>query len=172
MALAFERLVLWREAEAPDTGEGRRTGSDSMNSFSKPLDYGEYVAWIAFWAQFIVLAAVAILGAFFASEGGEPGDYSCGLWLSFAAIALAFMRLKQHFDAGRTDGPTFPSVDDVTNPIAILVVFVILGLAGLFLAADNEADSLHDAGLVLFGASGFTVFLSLKHVFSKLYARR
>ena|SRR5437763_3728601 len=138
----------------------------------KPLDSREYWLWIAFWAQFAALALLAIVGAFFASEGGEPGDYSAGLWLSFAAIALAFLRLKQYFDAGRTDWPTFLFVEDMTNLIAVIVVFVILGLAGLFIAAGSEHGSLHNAGIALFAASGLAVFLSLKRVFDKLEGHR
>jgi uncharacterized membrane protein YhaH (DUF805 family) len=134
---------------------------------SKPTDSREYWLWIAFWGQFVVLALLAIVGAFFASEGGEPGDYTAGLWLSLAAVALAFLRLKQYFDAGRTDWPSFLFVDDMTNLIAVIVVFVILGLAGLFIAAGAEG-SLHNAGIALFAASGLAVFLSLKHVFDKL----
>jgi hypothetical protein len=113
-----------------------------------------------------------MVGAFFASGGGEPGDYSCGLWLSFAAIALAFLRLKQYFDAGRTDWSSFLFVDDMTNLIAVIVVFVIVGLAGLFIAAGSDSNRLQTAGIALFAASGIAVFLSLKHVFDKLDAQR
>ena len=132
----------------------------------------EYWLWIIFWAQFAALALLAIVGAFFASGGGEPGDYSTGLWLSLAAIALAFLRLKQYFDAGRTDWPSFLFVDDMTNLIAVIVVFVIVGLAGLFIAAGSDSDSLHVGGIALFAASGLAVFLSLKRVFDKLEERR
>ena len=51
-------------------------------------------AWLGFWAQFIVLGFLAVLGAFFASGDSAPGEYTCGLILSLAAIALAFLRLK------------------------------------------------------------------------------
>jgi hypothetical protein len=144
-----------------------------MNSIGSrtPLDSREYWSWIGFWGQFAVLALLAIVGAFFASEGGEPGDYSCGLWLSVTAIALAFLRLKQYFDTGRTDWPSFLFVDDMTNLIAVIVVFVIVGLIGLFVAAGSDSNSLQASGVALFIASGLAVFLSLKHVFDKLDAR-
>lgn len=138
----------------------------------KALDSREYLSWIVFWAQFVVLALLAIIGAFFASQGGDPGDYSTGLWLSLAAIALAFLRLKQYFDAGRTDWPSFLFVDDMTSLIAAIAVFVIIGLAGLFIAAGSNSDSLHIGGIALFVASGLAVFLSLKRVFDKLEERR
>jgi hypothetical protein len=144
----------------------------SQSRTNKPANSREYWLWIVFWAQFAALALLAIVGAFFASEGGEPGDYSAGLWLSLAAIALAFLRLKQYFDAGRTDWPTFLFVDDMTNLIAVIVVFVIVGLAGLFIAAGSDSDSLHVGGIALFAASGLAVFLSLKRVFDKIEERR
>ena len=136
----------------------------------KPMQSGEYWTWIVFWAQFAVLAVLAIVGAFWASQGAGPGDYSTGLWLSFAAVALAFMRLKQYFDAGRTDWPTFLFVDNMRNLIAAIVVFVIVALAGLFVAAGSDG-SLHNAGIALFAASGLAVFLTLKRVFDKLEER-
>jgi hypothetical protein len=138
----------------------------------RALEPRDYFSWIAFWVQFALLAAVAIFGAVFASEGGEPGDYVSGLWLAGAAIALGFMRLKQYFDAGPVDWPTFLLVEDWINLVAVIVVFVIVGLGGLFLAAGSPSLSLHDAGLALFAASGLAVFLSLKRVFDKLEGRR
>jgi hypothetical protein len=128
----------------------------------------EYWSWFGFWAQFVVLGLLAIIGAWFASAGGRPGDYACGLVLSIAAILLAFMRLKQRFDGGAADWQSFLFVDDMANLVAAIVVFTILGLAGLFIAAGAEAGSLHDSGVALFLASGLAVFLSLKHVFDNL----
>ena len=132
----------------------------------------EYWAWIAFWTQFVVLGLLAILGAFFASHGGEPGDYACGLILSLTAIALAFLRLKQRFDGGPADWQSFLLVDDVANLTLAIAVFTVLGLAGLFIAAGAGEGSLHMAGIALFLASGITVFLSLKNVFDNLDRRR
>ena len=133
-------------------------------------DPREYLLWIAFWGQFVLLALLAIIGAFVAGEGSGPGDETAGLWLSLAAVALAFLRLKQYFDAGRTDWQSFLFVENMVNLIAVIVVFAILGLAGLLIAAGSQG-SLHNAGIALFGASGFAVFLSLKRVFDKLEGR-
>jgi hypothetical protein len=141
-------------------------------TLSKPVAGREYWSWLAFWAQFLVLGLLGVVGAFFASEGSEPGDYGAGLWLSLAAIALAFLRLKQYFDVGRTDWPTFLFVADMRNLVAVIVVFAILGLAGLLIAADWREGSLHNAGVALFAASGLGVFLSLKRVFDKLDGHR
>ena len=139
-----------------------------MNQSSVGPESSELCAWIAFWAQLVVLAALAVLGAFFASDDGAPGDYACGLLLSLAAIALAFLRVKNRFDGDAADWAGFLLVDDMANLLAVIVVFTILGLAGLFTAADFDHGGLHDAGVALFAASGFAVFLSMKHVFDKV----
>ena len=137
-----------------------------MNQSSARAESNELCAWIAFWAQLVVLAALAVLGAFFASDDSAPGDYACGLLLSLAAIALAFLRVKNRFDAA-ADWVSFLLVDDMANLLAVIVVFTILGLAGLFTAAGFDHGGLHDAGVALFAASGLGVFLSMKHVFDK-----
>jgi len=136
-----------------------------MNQSDTRLQSGELCAWIAFWAQLVVLAALAVLGAAFASKDSAPGDYACGLVLSLAAIALAFMRLKSRFDGAAVGGGSFLLVDDMANLVAVIVIFAILGLVGLFIAAGFDHGGLHDSGVALFAASGLAVFLSMKHVF-------
>jgi hypothetical protein len=145
----------------------RRIEASEMNGFGR-----EYWSWIAFWAQFIVLGLLAVVGAFVASQGGRPGDYACGLILSLAAIALAFLRLKQRFDGGPADWQSFLLVDDIANLTLAIAVFTALALAGLFIAAGSHEGTLHMAGVALFLASGITVFLSLKNVFDNLDRRR
>ncbi len=124
-------------------------------------------AWIAFWAQLLVLAFAAVLGAVFASAGHAPGDYAAGLILTVAAIALGFLRLKARFD-GAAAGWGSLLVDDVANLVVVIVIFAALALAGLFVAAGFDHGGLHDGGIALFLASGIAVFLSLKHVFDNL----
>ncbi len=146
-----------RESEMDPTSDAAEASEISMG------------AWIGFWAELVVLGLLAVLGAFFASGDGAPGDYACGLILSLAAIALAFMRLKRRFDGGRAaDWGSFLLVDDMANLVAVIVVFTLLALAGLFVAARFDHGGLHDAGVALFVASGLAVFLSLKHVFDNL----
>ena len=141
-----------------------------MNQSRVGPDEGELgvCAWIAFWAQLVVLGFLAVLGAFFASADNAPGDYACGLALGLAAIALAFMRLKNRLDGGSADWAGFLLVDDMVNLVAVIVVFVVLALAGLFTAARFDHGGLHGAGVALFVASGLAVFLSLKHFFDNL----
>ena len=138
-----------------------------MNQSSAGQESGELCAWIAFWGELVVLAVLAVFGAFFASEDGAPGDYACGLLLSLAALALAFMRVKNRFDGGPAAWASFLLVDDMSNLLALIVVFSVLGLAGLFVAAGFDHGGLHDAGVALFAASGLAVFLSMKRVFDK-----
>jgi hypothetical protein len=148
----------------------RNGGASDMNESSARSDPNELgvCSWIAFWAQLAVLGGFAVLGAFFASAYRAPGDYACGLLLSLAAIALAFMRLKSRFDGAPADWGSFLLVDDMPNLVAVIVIFTVLALAGLFIAARFDHGGLHDAGVALFVASGLAVFLSLKHVFDNL----
>jgi hypothetical protein len=138
-----------------------------MNQSSAEPDSSELCAWIAFWAQLVALAVLAVLGAAFASEDSAPGDYACGLLLSLAAIALAFMWVKNQFDGGAADWGSFLLVDDLANLLTVIAVFAVLGLAGLFTAAGFDYGGLHNAGVALFAASGLAVFLSMKHVFDR-----
>jgi len=138
--------------------------ASEMDESSAASERG-FGAWIAFWAELAVLGAVAVLGAFFASASRAPGDYTCGLLLGLGAIALAFLRLKNRFDGGAADWTSFLLVDDLASLVAVIVIFTILGLVGLFTAAGVDQGGLHDAGIALFVASGLAVFLSLKHFF-------
>ena len=125
-------------------------------------------AWIIAWVELVLLGFLAVIGSFFASAAASPGDYTCGLTLALAAIALAFVRLKSRFDGAAGDLASFLLVDDWPNLVAVIIVFVIVGLAGLFMAAAVEYGGLHNAGIALFLASGIAVFLNLKHVFDNL----
>jgi hypothetical protein len=129
-------------------------------------------AWLAFWAQFVVLGLLAVIGALFAGRGGAPGDYACGMTLFATALALAFMRLKYLLDGRPARWTVFLFVDDMASLAIVIVLFAIIGLAGLFIAAGAEAGSLHDAGVALFLAAGLVVFLSLKRVFDNRDAHR
>jgi hypothetical protein len=132
----------------------------------------EYWSWFGFWAEFVVLGLLAIIGAYFAGQGGGPGDYAAGLILSLTAIALAFFRLKLRLDGGPADWSRSLLVDDMRNLALAIAVFAMLGLAGLFIAAGTQEGSLHIAGVALFVTSGLIVFLSLKNVFDTLDRRR
>src|SRR5919106_1205482 len=81
-----------------------------------------YGAWLAFWGELIILALLVVIGASFASADASPGDYACGLVLSLAAIALAFMRLKRRFDGGDPGWAGYLLVDDLANLVAVVVV--------------------------------------------------
>ena len=128
--------------------------------------------WLGFRVQLFVLGLLAILGALFAANGGQPGDYESGMVLCLAAVALLFLRLKYRFDGGADGCAAFLLVDRPGALAVVIPLFAILGLAGLFTAAAWEEGSLHDAGIAFFVASGLIVFFSLKHVFDTLDRRR
>ena len=125
-------------------------------------------SWLGFWIQFLILAVLAVIGAFVASEDERPGDYLCGLLLSLGAIALAFLRLKHRLDGGASDWRTFLFVDDMKNLALAIPLFAVTALAGLFIARAWESGAMHDAGLGLFVASGAIIFLDIKNVFDRM----
>lgn len=129
-------------------------------------------AWFGFWAQFVVLGALVILGAVAAGHADEPGDYAAGMILCLAAIALAFMRLKHGFDGGSSRWGDYLLVDTMGALVFAMIVLVLLGLAGLIVAADAGHGSLHNAGVALFVVCGVLIFLSLKRVFDNIDAHR
>src|SRR5271168_4307805 len=130
---------------------------------SPQLSEQGYWAWFGFWAQFVVLGALAILGLYIGSDGA-PGDYATGLMLAIAAILLAFLRLKAWFDGTSADWTSFLLVDKPAHLVVVIPLFTVIALAGLFLAA-GAPGSLENAGIGLFVVSGIIIFLSLKRVF-------
>jgi hypothetical protein len=128
-------------------------------------------SWFGFWVQLLVLAVLAVIGAFAASSAERRGDYACGMILSLAAIALAFLRLRHRLDGGSSGLADFLLVEDMWNLAIIVPLFAIIGLAGLFLAHAWESGAMHAAGLALFIISGVIIFLDLKHVFDRIEAR-
>ena len=129
-------------------------------------------SWIGFWAQFAVLGVFVVLGAFFAADGESPGDYRCGLVLSLAAIAVAFLRLRRHLDGGTDDWRSFLFVDDMSHLWVVVPLFTVIGLIGLFIAHAWEEGGLHIAGIALFIVSGLFVFFNIKRVFDRLDGSR
>jgi hypothetical protein len=125
-------------------------------------------AWLGFWVQFGVLGVLAVIGAFFASEGGAPGDYGCGMALLVGALVLAFLRLKHHFDGRPLGWGDFLLVDSMRELAVVIPLFAIIALAGLFLAHAWRQGAPYDAGLCLFVASGAIIFLDIKRVFDRL----
>jgi len=140
----------------------------AMNTSSAPQQPGEqgYWPWFGFWAQFVVLGGLAILGLCIGSRN-EPGDYATGLMLAIGAILLAFLRLKSWFDGTSADWTSFLLVDKPAHLIVVIPLFTVIALAGLFVAA-GEPGTLQSAGVALFVISGLVIFLSLKRVFDRL----
>ncbi len=128
-------------------------------------------SWLGFWVLFLVLGMCVVLGAFAASYAEEPGDYAAGLVLILAALALAFLRLKQSFDEGSQRFGNFLFVDSMASLVVVIPMFIIMGLAGLFIASAWPFGSLHAGGIALFVASGVIVFLDIKQVFDRRETR-
>jgi len=79
------------------------------------------------------------------------------------------MRLKLWFDGGAAGWMTFLFVETPAGLVVVIPLFVVIALAGLFLAS-GAGGSLSAAGIGLFVASGAVIFLSLKRVFDALDA--
>jgi hypothetical protein len=139
--------------------EARRTAETPEHAFW---------SWLRFWAQLVLLGVLAVIGAFFASADARPGDYLCGLLLSLAALALAFLRLKHQLDGGVPGWGALLLVDDMKNLAVAIPLFTAIGLAGLFIAHAWEDGAMHFAGLGLFVASGAIVFLDIKRVYDRM----
>jgi hypothetical protein len=139
--------------------ETRQTPDDAERAFW---------VWLGFWVQFLALAVLAVVGAFFAAADAQPGDYQCGLLLSIGAVAMAFLRLKQGLDGGASGWGASLLVDNMRNLAFVVPLFTIIGLAGLFIAHAWEDGAMHAAGLALFVASGGIVFLDIKHVYDRM----
>jgi hypothetical protein len=129
-------------------------------------------SWLGFWLQFLILGVLAVAGAFVASGAERQREYPCGIALSLAAIALGFLRLKHHFDSGDADWGNFLLVDNMQNLALVIPLFVLVGLAGLFIAHAWESGAMHVAGIALFVASGAIVFLNIKRVYDRIDAER
>lgn len=127
-----------------------------------------FLAWLGLWLQLAVLAALAVFGAALASRDAAPGDYTSGLILAAAAIALALVRIKHTLDGGAPGLGDFVLVDDMWALWIAIPVFVVLALAGLLIARVWEEGTMHTAGIGLFVVSGVIVFLDLKRVFDRL----
>ncbi|HTV87880.1 MAG TPA: hypothetical protein VME41_02590 [Stellaceae bacterium] len=128
-------------------------------------------AWIAFWAQLVVLAFLAILGAFYASADAQPGDYACGLMLAVAAVLLLLLCIKGYFDGNPVGFGNFVLVDDTANLVLAIIIFAALGFAGIFTAAAVGQGGLYVGGVALFAVSVLAVLLSMKRVFDNLDRR-
>lgn len=124
--------------------------------------------WILFWARLLVLAAVGVVGAFYAAGAAGTADYDCGVALGAVAMLLAFLHIKARFDGEAAGRAGILLVSEMSSLVAVIVVFVVLALAGLFVAAAIANGGLHNAGIALFAVSALWILLSVKHVFDRM----
>src|SRR6478672_10008412 len=115
-----------------------------MDGLRQTSDNAEraFWSWLGFWLAILVLGVLAIVGAFAASAAGRPGDYACGMVLSLAAIALAFLRLKQRLDGNESGWADLLLVDNMWNLALAIPLFTVIGLAGLFIAHAWESGAM------------------------------
>ena len=156
-------------APAGASGMATKKGYAAMVESGQKPETAEraFWSWIAFWLQFVILAVCVVLGAFMASGDAEPGDYAVGIVLILSAGGLGFLRLKQSFDQPPAKLGDFLLVDNVAGLTVIIPLFVVVGLAGLFIARAWPGGSLHDAGIALFVFSGLIVFFDIIRVLER-----
>jgi hypothetical protein len=147
-------------------GTATKKGCAAMVESGRKPETAEraFWSWIAFWLQFLILAVCIVLGAFTASGDAQPGDYAVGIILILSAAGLGFLRLQQSFDQPPAKLGDFLLVDNVAGLAVVVPSFVIVGLAGLFIARAWPGGSLHDAGIALFVFSGAIVFFDVIRV--------
>lgn len=121
------------------------------------------IDWLLSWVELGILIVLALVGAFVAADQ-RPGDYACGLTLSFASLALAMLRIKARFDGEPAAWTEFLLVSNWPSMILAIIVFFGIALVGVLVAA-GLSGTFYSAGLALAGTSALAVFLSLKNVF-------
>ena len=124
--------------------------------------------WLFFWLQLLVLGAVAGFGFAFAAGDAAPGDYQVGLGVAIAAIVLGFLRLKLTLEGDARGLVELILVDDMPSLAAAVVLFIVLGAAGLVIAALWRSGIVYVAGLALFVASVLLIFCDIKRVFDRI----
>jgi hypothetical protein len=145
-----------------------RPAPEQQQGMPEAVDPHLFWSWLRFWVQLAVLAVLAIGGAFFASAGGQPGDYQSGLMLAAAAFILAVLLVRQRLDGAPDDLPSLVLVDDMRGLALVIPLFTIAALAGLVIADAFATDPRYFFGLGLFLASILTILLQIKHVFDRI----
>src|SRR5215472_17639058 len=117
------------ELQARDAEMHQAPPGDGVDVRPRPPESAEraFWSWFGFWVQLLVLAVLAVIGAFAASGAERPGDYACGMILSLAAIALAFLRLRHRLDGGSPDLVHLLLVDNMWNLAVVVPLFAIIG---------------------------------------------
>jgi len=144
---------------------------DRTTRFSE-TEAREFRAWLAFWVQLGVLAILAIVGLVFAGQGDEPGDDDIGLILAGAALAMAALRIRSRLDGDAGGWSSLLLADNMPSLLTAIVVFVVLGLAGLIVGGTHRSASVQDGGLALFVVCVLLAFLGMKRFFDLQETRR
>ncbi|MGH7098362.1 MAG: hypothetical protein ACREE4_11965 [Stellaceae bacterium] len=127
----------------------------------------EFVAWLRFWVQLAILAALTIGGAFYASQSDQPGGYQCGLVLAIVAFLLILALVKRRLDGAPGDLASTLLVNDTNGLSVVVPLLAAAAIGGLVLAANDPPGPLYIFGLALFGASVLAILWQIKHVYDR-----
>ncbi|HJU19566.1 MAG TPA: hypothetical protein VJ770_24190 [Stellaceae bacterium] len=163
-----------------NTGEAGRTHEEAGHAapdrparsvFSEPSGQrGDptFLAWLRFWAQLVILAALTIFGAAVASNAQETQNYQAGMMLAVAAFALLLLLVKRRLDGESDNLFSLVLVDDISGLWLVVPLFTIAALIGIIIAGIFQFGTWYIFGLGLFGASVIAILLQIKHVFDRI----
>lgn len=131
----------------------------------------EVGAWIAPWLVGVFLVGATLLGFLTASDARRSDTYAAGIVTGvLALVALAWL-VKRSFDQNAEDWPLKILVDRLESLVLLIVVLTVIGIGGLFLAA-NTGGALQMAGYALFVVCLLLIAWNIKHYYDRADSRR
>jgi hypothetical protein len=147
---------------------GEDQGASRSQRAEESVGWAELWRWFAPWLGGAALVAIGLLGLFVASRAEDDGTYIGGFAAAIAALTLVW-RVRAAF-AGENQGVLLPpvAVEESGALILLVVVLVVLGIFGLFLAARGEEPMAIYGGYGLFAGALIMIFWNMKHYFDRL----
>jgi hypothetical protein len=141
----------------------------SPSEHAQRIGFRELWHWFAPWLGGALLVAVGLLGLFVASRAEDDATYAGGFAAAAVAALTLIWRIRVGFD-GDGRGAFLPSllVDEGNALVLLLAVLVVLGLFGLFLAAQGREPMAIYGGYGLFAGALIMIFWNVKHYFDRL----
>lgn len=128
----------------------------------------EFLSWLRFWVRLAILAVLMIGGAFYASQGDQPGAPQSGLILAIVAFILILALVKRRLDGAPGDLASMLLVNGINGLSVVVPLLGAIAIGGLVLAADDPVGPLYIFGLGLFGASVLAILWQIKHVYDRI----